>query len=72
MYTGNNSHIDVYFEIEKGDSEMKMEQNTEHTASNRDTDRQTGREENIQTRNRLMKTGKHRWNVREGDRGYYW
>ena len=40
--------------------------------SARNTGRKTGREETIHTRHRLMKTGKQRRNVREGDGGCYW
>jgi len=47
---------------------MSTEQNPKHAA--RATGRKTGREESIRTRHRLMKTGKQRRNVREGDRGY--
>jgi len=42
------------------------------TRSACNTDRQTGRAENIHTRHRLIETGKQRENVRQGDRGYYW
>ena len=38
VYTGNNSHIDVYFEIEK--VIMNMEQNTKHIARETQIDRQ--------------------------------
>ena len=49
------------------------EYRTNHKArSARNTDRQTGKEESIHTRHRLMKTSKQRRNVREGDRGYDW
>jgi len=49
------------------------EYRTNHkTRSTRNTDRQTGKEESIHTRHRLMKAGKQRRNVREGDRGYDW
>jgi len=52
---------------------MNLEQNTQHaTRSARNTDRQTGKEECIHTRQRLIKTGKQTRNVCEGDRGYYW
>jgi len=36
------------------------------------TGRQTGREESMHTRHRLIDTGKRTRNVHEGDRGYYW
>ena len=62
----NDKDIDVCFQIKTG--EMNIEQNT----NTQGVDRQTGREENIDTRHRLMKTGKQRRNVREGDQGYYW
>jgi len=52
--------IDACFEIEKG--QMNMEQNTVTKHPAHDTDRQTGREENMHARHRFMK----------GDRGYYW
>ena len=34
--------------------------------------RNTGREESIHKRHRLIETGKQTRNVREGDRGYHW
>ena len=49
------------------------EDRTEHkTRSARNTGRQTGTEESIHTRHRVIETGKQTRKVREGDQGYYW
>ena len=61
--------------VEKEERKQKggYENRTEHkTSSVRNTGRQTGREESIHTRLRLIETDKQTRNVREGDRGYYW
>jgi len=68
-YVYNNSRMGVCFEIEKGECESGRTRNTQRAQN---TDGQTGRKENIQTRHKLIETGKQIRNVREGDRGYYW
>jgi len=66
----NNSQIDVGFQIAKRDFEYGTD--SEHkTCSAQNTDRQTGREEKIHTRHKLVETGKQIRNLRVGDRGYY-
>ena len=64
----NEIHIDVCFEIEKG--EMNMEQYTKYAARTTQIDRQV--EKKTYTAKRLMKTGKQTRNMRQGNRGYYW
>ena len=62
----NDIQIDVIFESAKG--EIHIQENNKPAAHKIQIVSQAGRENRIHTRHRLMKTGKQRRNVREGDR----
>jgi len=69
-YVYNNSHVGVYFEIEKGNYECGTEHETRSAPKTQiDINRQTGREETIHTRHKLIETGSVRHTDNECARG---